>query len=51
MITSKFSDHVMAAKCAYVEIPSIFKQGNPLFGERGEKKYLYFVKPICIEHY
>ena len=42
LFTSKFTDHVMAAKCPYDEIPGIFKRGNPLTGERGEKEILIF---------
>ena len=38
LFTSKLTNHVIAAMCPfYEEIPSIFKQGNPLSGERGEK--------------
>jgi len=46
LFTSKFTDHVIAAKCPYDEIPGIFKRGNPFSGERGEKEILKFVKPI-----
>ena len=40
LFTSKFTDHVIAAKCPYDEIPGIFKRGNPFSGERGEKEIL-----------
>jgi len=46
LFTSKFTDHVMAAKCPYDENPGIFKRGNPFSRERGEKDILIFVKPI-----
>ena len=42
LFTSKFTDHVIAAKCPYDEIPDSFKQGNPFSGEREVKKK-YFV--------
>jgi len=34
LFTSKFTDHVIAAKCPYDKIPDSFKQGNPFSGER-----------------
>ena len=42
MFISKFTDHVIAAKCPYDEIPVIFKQGNPFSEERGAKEILIF---------
>ena len=37
LFTSKFTDHMIAAKCLYDEIHGIFKRGNQFSGERGEK--------------
>ena len=37
-----FTDHVIAVKCPYDEIPGIFKRGNSSSGERGEKEILLF---------
>jgi len=34
LFISKFTNHVIAAKCPYDEIPGIFKRGNPFSGER-----------------
>ena len=45
LFISKITDHVIAAKYPYDEIPGGFKRGNPISGESGKKKY-YFVKPI-----
>jgi len=42
LFISKFTNHVIAAKYPYDEIPGIFKQGNPFSGERGEKQILIF---------
>ena len=39
LFTSKFSDHLIAAKCPYDEIPGIFKRRNPLSEEIGEKNF------------
>jgi len=36
------TDHVIAAKCPYDEIPGIFKRGNPFSGEIGGKEILIF---------
>ena len=44
LLISKFTDHVITAKCPYDEIPGIFKRGNPFTGERGEKEILIFRK-------
>jgi len=41
LFTSKFIDHMIAAKCPNDEIPGIFKQGNPFSGERGLKEILF----------
>jgi len=53
-ITSKFTDHVIAAKCPYDEIPGIFKCGNPFSDkrerERGEKEILIFLYQFVYEH-
>ena len=47
LFTSKFTNHIIAAKCPYDVIPGIFEQrGNPFYGERGEKEILVFRKPI-----
>jgi len=40
LFTSKFTYHVIAAKCPYEEILGIFKRGNPFSGEKEvNKKY------------
>jgi len=46
LFTSKFTDHVISAKCPYDKLPSIFKRGNPFSGEEVKKTYLYFFKLI-----
>jgi len=42
LFTSKFTDHVITARCPCDEIPGIFKQANPFSRERGEKEILIF---------
>jgi len=42
LFTTKFTDHVIAAKCPYDEIPGNFKLGNLFSGERGDKEILIF---------
>jgi len=43
LFTSKFTDHVITAKCLCDEIPSIFKQGNPFSRERGNERHTYYI--------
>ena len=40
---SKFTDHAIAVKCPYDEIPGIFKQETHSQEREVKKKYLYFV--------
>jgi len=45
LFTSKFTDHVITAKCPYDEIPGILNEETHSPDREVKKKYLYFVKP------
>jgi len=51
LFTAKFTDHVIAAKCPYDEIPSIFKRGNPFSGERWKRNTHISLNQFVFEYH
>jgi len=51
LFTSKFTDHGIAAKCPYDEIPGISKRGNQFSRERWKRNtYIAWIQFVFEHH-